>query len=207
MKGRGGGEFQDWRELRSSLIDQWGAPHPETEQEIIDAYAAHPRQIEEAALSISADVATGTIRSGWAVLKTRAARITAPPSNPTRSSGVDREKRILAAEQWIRNAGVHFDLDSEVQDYLFNEQGLLREHPDLVDRMLHTWAEQRPAGLALERDALERAERWKRQQKEIPWQTASASANSASSLNSATRSTDSVTPSPASTSTDDLTPL
>ena len=158
----GGGGFKDWQELRTHLIDTYGeTPRPETEAVIIEAYERHPNQLERSALALTADVAAGTIRSGWAVLRSRAGSISAPPSNPTRNTSVDREKRIMRAEEWIRAAGIHIDRDTEIQDELFNERGQLRDYPDLTDHMLHLWAEERPRGLQTERAAEERAEKWK----------------------------------------------
>ena len=173
----GGGGFENWGELRNHLIEQYGdTPRPETEAVIIAAYELHPTALEHAAQSVAIDVTTGTIRSGWAVLRSRANSIASPPSNPSRPTSVDREKRIARAEQWIRNAGTHYDQVTEVEDELFNERGLLRDHPDLKERMLHTWAEERHTGMQLEHDQIARAEAWKAAQHLIRQKLAAATA-------------------------------
>ena len=160
----GGRGFQDWAELRAHLIDTYGdTPRPETEAVIVEAYKAHPSALEHAAQSIAVDVTAGTVRSGWAVLRSRAGSITTPQANPTRKSGVELEKRTARAKQWIHNAGMHYDRPDEIEDELF-DRGLLRDYAgdnSLRDEMLHAWAEERPTGLQLERDATARAETWK----------------------------------------------
>lgn len=171
-RGREGG-FQNWGQLRAHAIHLYNeTPHPATEQDIINAYTLHPQQIEEAVLSVAADVATGTARSGWAVLRTRATRITTPPANPTRNTSLEREKRITRAEQWIRATGCHFDRQTELEDELFGDRGLLQDYTQdqhLQARMTALWQERRPISEALEREAHQAAERWKRQQEDHPW--------------------------------------
>jgi hypothetical protein len=163
-----GGGFQNWQELRTHLIDAYNeTPRAETEQEIIEAYELHPAQTTKAALNIATSVQAGTARSGWAVLKSRAQTITTAPSNPTHQGGANREKAIARAEQWIRAAGMHFDSADEVQDELFSTRGNLSawaNDQSLVTQMLDTWANHRPTGMQIERDADTRADKWKNDQ-------------------------------------------
>jgi hypothetical protein len=156
------GGFQDWAQLRNHLIDSYGTtPHPTTEAEIIEAYELHPDQVTKAGLDLIH--ATG-ITSKWGVLKSRAARISTPPSNPTRPASQDREKRINRAEQWIRTTGCHYDRDTEIVDELFGDRGLLEQYAQdtgLVTIMTTLWQERRPIGEQIEQDAITAANKWK----------------------------------------------
>lgn len=179
------GGFEDWGSLRDHLIERYAAtPHPTTEQEIIDAYELHPDAVTKAALDL---IDAPNITSPWGVLKSKASRIATPPANPTRATGLTREKAIAHAEQWIRAAGLHFNDPLEVTDELFGDRGQLRAYaqvdivpnddPDhkwvlgeirgdtaLATHMLDTWANHRPTGMQIERDADTRAQAWKQQQ-------------------------------------------
>lgn len=181
--------FPDWATLRDHLIEKYAStPHPTAEQEIIDAYELHPAQVEKAALALID--ATG-ITSPWGLLKSKAAKIAAPPSNPTRPSAIDREKQISRAENWIRTTGCHYDRQTEILDELFNDRGLLREYAQidliedtsssdakwmlseptgdfqLVERMTKQWDQARPAGITIEQDSEARAAKYRAQQAEL----------------------------------------
>jgi hypothetical protein len=160
----------DWAHLRAALIEAYGEPpHPITEQEIIAAYQQHPAALEKAAHQIAADHANGTIRSGWAVLRSRTYQLTTPQANPTRSTSIEREKALARAQQWTRNAGLHYDRWPEIEDELYNERGLLHHYPETIAAIHDFWDKIRPQGEAIEADALERAAAWKQQQTRIPW--------------------------------------
>lgn len=183
------GGFSDWQELRDHLIDAYHeTPHPSTEQEIIDAYQLHPAAIEKAALAL---IDVPDIRSCWAVLKTRAITIAQAPSNPTRSTGLDKERAIQRAEQWIRAAGLHYDRDSEILLELFGSPSTLLgayatvetiadDSSDgkwklaeptgdvaLVEHILKVYNDLRPKGIAVEEESIARAEKWKADQRRI----------------------------------------
>jgi hypothetical protein len=160
----------DWASLRTHLITAYGEPpHPITEGEIIAAYEQHPAALEREAQNLSIALAGGNIRSGWAVLRARAARLTTPQANPSRNSSIDREKALARAQQWTRNAGLHYDRWPEIEDELYNERGLLHHYPETIAAIHDFWDKIRPQGEAIEADALERAAAWKQQQTRIPW--------------------------------------
>lgn len=194
MTGREGkGEFQNWQELRDRAIELFNgeAPHPVVEQTLIDAYEVHPDAVERELSKVAADLAAGTIRSGWGIYAKRAERILHPPSNPDRPSSLDREKRIARAEQWIRATGCHFDRETEVLLELFSGTGLLSGYAQveliedttdsdakwtisepagdtgLVDRILKLYNEFRPKGITIEEDAQARADKYRAQQSEL----------------------------------------
>lgn len=159
----------DWAALRQKAIELYGgdAPRAELEQRILDVFATHPQLVARAIDQIAASYAAGKVRSPWAVLATHIERAAEPGENVISIDSTDRARRIQRAEQWIKAAGIHFDDVNEVQDELFNARGLLRDYAKdekLVERILHLWAEERPTGLQLERDADARAEAWKQAQ-------------------------------------------
>ena len=145
----------DWQSLRAHTIDRFDGetPHPQTEQEIIDAYQLHPDAVERAIAQVAADLNAGNIRSGWGILRHRAEAILNPPSNPTAKTGRDLEKRLARAEQWIRNAGKHYDRWDDVAEDL-----------DAFDvdtaSLKPLWIELRPEAEAIEHQARERAQEW-----------------------------------------------
>lgn len=190
MTGREGkGEYQDWAQVRTHAIELFNGetPHPVVEQTLIDAYEIHPTAVERELSKVAADLAAGTIRSGWGIYAKRAERILAPPSNPTAKTGLDKERAITRAEQWIRSTGCHYDRDSEIMLELFSGTGLLAGYAQvdlveddgvegkwklsetqgdrgLVERMLKLYNEFRPKGITIEEDALARADKFKAQQ-------------------------------------------
>ena len=163
------------------------------EQTIIDAYELHPTAVIREVEAVAQDLKSGLIRSAWAILAKRCERIIAPPSNPTMKTGLDKEKAIAHAEQWVRATGIHYDRDTEIQEELFGDRGLLRAytqitleetsrntegHPiyaptqptgdlALIEQMTKLWEQHRPAGIAIEQDAEHRAAKWKHEQTQI----------------------------------------
>ncbi len=193
----GAGGFKDWAELRTHANELFHeTPNPITEQTIIDAYQLHPDAVEKAINAVAIDVQAGTIRSGWGVLRKRAETIRQPPTNPTRTSSISREKSIMRAEQWIRAAGIHYDRESELQLELFGSTGVLRPYAQidlepapetdnarwqlgqprgdqtLIDRITTLWHQHRPEGEAIEADVLERAKLYGERQKQLATLTA-----------------------------------
>lgn len=186
-------KIEDWANLRARAIDAFDGelPNAQTEQTIIDAYEQHPEAVKKTLAQVATDYAKGTIRTGWGVTKNRAERILAPPSNPSAKTGIDRERTIARAEAWVKTTGVHFDRTDELLEDLFGDRGPLHDyaqiertetgrntdgHPiyaltpaagdtELTERMCHLWAEHRHKGLEIERDAEQRAEKWKQQQR------------------------------------------
>lgn len=215
------GGYSTWGELRGHLIELYGeTPHPQTEQEIIDAYEQHPDALEKAAFNVAHDVTAGNARSGWGVLRSRASAINQPISNPTRSTSLDREKAIARAEQWMRAAGLHFDDEGELLLELFSEGKRLRDYAQvdlqelepriytlaptrgdtaLADRMLALWNELHPTSIRMNQEAQEAANKWKLQHtstsasSEPKHQSESASTKTATSATTA-ESADSARP-------------
>lgn len=188
-------ESEDWAHLRARAIDAFDGelPNNHTEQLIIEAYEAHPEAVRKALSQVATDFTKGTIRSGWGVTKNRAERILSPPSNPSAATGIDKERAIQRAEQWMKTTGAHYDRQTEVLEELFGAQGRLHAYAQiktietgrneqghaiyalseptgdlaLIERMTHLWDQARPAGIKIEEDAHARAEKWKTDQARI----------------------------------------
>lgn len=70
----------------------------------------------------------------------------------------------------MRAAGKHYDRWPEVEEELFGERGLLSAYdsPKLREKMRALWDEARPEGELIEKQAEERAEKWKQQRHLVP---------------------------------------
>jgi hypothetical protein len=156
-----------WQTTYQRACDLFKArPNAEQEQAVLDAFRDEPRLVSEQVDQIASGVTTGTIRSGWAVLR----KVVAPASvTDIRVTDTgERDTRTRAALNWISNAGLHFDRESELVDELFGYTGLLRAWPDdqeLRSRMVKHWVEVRtqaqrlPDGIRPAGEDLERLER------------------------------------------------
>lgn len=151
----------DWQTLRNEVIQATGdIPGPHLENELITRYAENPTLVERAVEKILAGYAAGKIRSAWGALKTELARASDPANNPTHDHAASRHKAVTRAEQWLKNAGVHFDRQSELLDELFGERGILREHdtPELRAHILAQWQPEIGQRIQAEHEAF--AARW-----------------------------------------------
>lgn len=151
-----------WSAVRTTISKQFGeAPGPTLESEIINAFEQNPAAVINASEEVANALHAGEIHSGWPILRKRIERITNPLRDVTVQKPNQRAKAITRAEQWIKTAGIHFGRETEIEDELFGDRGILKDWPDLQDRILDTWRQARPTGQQLEADLEERSERWK----------------------------------------------
>jgi hypothetical protein len=152
---------EDWPDVRAHIVSEFAGEQPgnELEQTLIDLYATNPSAVLNAVPSIAQSLAAGKINSGWAVLRTAAAKKAVEPQGTT----IGRAKLIRNADQWLKTAGLMYDRWSEVEDELFGDRGRLRTiaNDKLKDRYQAAWNEVRPQGETTETDELERAQAWK----------------------------------------------
>jgi hypothetical protein len=153
----------DWPAVREKAIELFGGvfPQGELEQDVIDAFQAHPAAVVAAIKRISERYSEGKVRAPWPVLRVEAQRMMIAPAAVVGADGTELADAIETAEAWISNAGCHFDREDEVATELF-ERGPLRyfaEDEQLQARMLELWREQRPRGELVEQEAEERAAR------------------------------------------------
>jgi hypothetical protein len=152
----------DWPDIRAHITTEFAGeqPGPHLEEELIQIYEAKPQAILTQLPSIAQSLRDGKINSGWAVLRTAAAKAALAK---TTSGAIGREKLLRNVDQWLKNAGLHYTSWHEVEDELFGDQGRLKtiDTPALRTRYLEQWQAIRPAGIQLDADELERAHKWK----------------------------------------------
>lgn len=154
-----------WATLRDQAIKAFNGelPNATTEQDLIDAFTTNPLAVTKTLNDVAEQHANGKTRSGWAVWRSRTLAVH-NATNITVQIEDDRETKIAKAEAWIRNAGLHYDRETEIEDELFGDLGLLRNwaaDEQLRQRILNLWRQKRPAGEQTEREQIERAEKWK----------------------------------------------
>jgi len=153
----------EWEDLAYQTAERFGGtmPHPETAAAIANVYAKAPTAVAKAIDRTAADYETGSIRSPWGVLKSRVQQITITKTSNARAN--DNEKAVQRAEQWIRNAGLHYDRWDEIHDELYGDRGKLRDHPATEPRMRELWHDLRPLGEQVEHEAIQRGLRYQAQ--------------------------------------------
>lgn len=140
-----------WTALRDQTIDRFNGqtPRPEDEGPIIDAYEAHPSMVIRAIDQVADALNANTITHGWSILRSRVERGQQPVREATPQTGAEKTKRIVNAERYIHNAGLHLD-QWDVEDELFGERGLLKDYAGdttVRARMLEHWQNARPRGI------------------------------------------------------------
>jgi hypothetical protein len=149
----------DWIVVRERAVGSFGGelPHAEAEAAVVEAFKRTPQAVIDAIEQIAASKRQGMVRSGWAVLRVHVAKMAQTSIASVIVSDADeRARRVANAHAWLRNAGIHFDRESEIEDALFGERGALRAWADdreLVASMLALWRELRPEGERLEAEA------------------------------------------------------
>lgn len=155
-----------WSTIRATAIEKFNGelPGPDAEAPIIAVFELAPQTVVRSIDEVATKLQAGEIRSGWAILRARLEGAGEPVRDVTVKGPNLRAKKISQAEQWLRTCGIHFDRESELEDELFGDRGLLRPWADdiaLRGQMLTAWRELRPRGEQLEQDTDERAEHWK----------------------------------------------
>jgi len=140
-----------WTEHRERAIELFReAPSAVLEAEILGEFGVRPALVVSTIESVARGVAAGTIRSGWAILRSRLASASAGLELVVVDPS-ERERRIKRAEGWLLAAGVHFDREAEVLDVLFEAPGERsepvlgpwRSDAALREQMVERWRELR----------------------------------------------------------------
>lgn len=152
-----------WHELLDQAITAFGdPPGRDLEQRLINAYAEHPSAVQVTLGKVTQSFKQGKIRTPWGVVATELDKqLTVRRNLPASSERAVHERN---AEQWLRTCGLHYDRWAEVHDELFGDRGKLA--PWIQDQVLEArlrklWDEVRPTGEQLEREEIERADKWK----------------------------------------------
>lgn len=159
-----------WQTIREQTIDALDGetPGPEIETGIIDVFEIAPQTVIRALADVADAKRHGQIVSGWAVAHARLTRNSSAPRDVQVDADTGRARRVANAEAWIRRVGCQYDDQQTVEGELFGDDfgaGMLEPWADdqvLRQRLVGLWREHRPTGEAVETEAIERAEEWKR---------------------------------------------
>lgn len=157
----------DYTELRTRVIEACGdTPSEPLELRIIEVFKRHPAAVVQGIEHVLNEYERGTIHSPWGVLATHVEKLAAQIERATGITASDDDKQrraLVVARQWMRTAGIHYDLEREVEDELRGgfTSGMTGGHritddDDLVE-LLALWRQLRPLGEQVEREAIERA--------------------------------------------------
>lgn len=162
----------DWQTTRNHFMRTIGGDPPgaHLEDELIQAYTANPEAVERSMTKIGLAHKAGKIRSPWGALKAEVAKALDAARNPTHDRGTSKAKALERAEQWVRNAGIHYDRETELLDELYGDRGQLRHHPDTQPRILQLYRELRPLGEQIEAEHEAFMARYAEQRKRIDLQ-------------------------------------
>lgn len=152
--------MSDWSAVRIETIRVFGeTPYGDLEQEVIDFFDKNPLTTLSYISHIQKAMERGqSIRSPWALLRSM---IRSSPEDVSDASVVvvdqgRREKRVKAAQAWIRNAGLYCESPDDILSELF-EHGLLQEwayDAGLQADMVRYWESLRPRGQQAEAEQL-----------------------------------------------------
>lgn len=138
-----------WQAVREEATEAFGkGPDAQIEARILEVFERQPRGVRDLVADVCQGVRSGRIRSGWPFLAKAVERLE-EVSDVVVDDTSERDRRVEAAEQWIKLTGVHFDRADEVEDELFGHQGRLQAYAGedvLRARMVALWEEQRPRG-------------------------------------------------------------
>lgn len=153
-------EVVEWATVRDGAIAAFNGEKPNdgTEVAVIDVFKLYPQEVIHEINAVGDLLSTGQIRSGWAILKHRVAKIEAisQRKHATVTLGPNRDKAHARAEQWMRAAGLYLPSEEEVIEELFGERGNLEAFPELQAEMLDLWASLRVKARVAEEAAVAR---------------------------------------------------
>lgn len=156
-----------WSDTRQHAIEHFNSETPgaQLEQDIIAHFADDPERVIRTINRIADQHKRKPLNSPWAVVRADLNRTA--QQDVVASATAGRAKHIERAKNWIRNAGVHYDRESDVEAELFGDdftRGRLHDHredPNLREELLAYWRDQRPRGEQAERDHIAYSERCK----------------------------------------------
>lgn len=152
----------DWHTEYARALSLFGGDTPSAhlEQEILDAFTTSPAAVANAITKIGKAYEAGKIHSPWGALK---AEIPKQLDHHVKADGrSERARQLARAEQWTRNAGLHYPTFEEALE------DIPAHHEDDTGRLLELWTQLRPAGIQTDTDQDERLAGWKARQDELP---------------------------------------
>ncbi len=156
----------DWQTEYARALQLYGGDTPSAhlEQELLDAFQTNPQAVTNAITKIGKAYAAGKIHSPWGALRSEIPKqITADVHV---GDGSERNRAIANAEQFIRNAGLHYPTWTEVEDDLYERGNLApwRKDHELKQRLKDLWTDQRQIADILDQQEIARANLWKAKQ-------------------------------------------
>ncbi len=144
-----------WSTTLDRGIDLFGeTPGQQLEAELLTAFQQQPARIHSTIESVGAQILAGAnIRNGWAIVRKR---IRDAPEDVVVQDSTQTERKIVNARRWLHNAGCYVDMEADVMDELFGQQGMLRDHDSeqLRAEMAEAWRQERKRGVAAEAEHL-----------------------------------------------------
>jgi hypothetical protein len=135
-----------WNQLRDNFINAThDNPSAPVEERVLIVFRESPALVEASMGKVIAAQAAGRVRSPWPFLATVVEQHASGAGDVIVRDEDEKANAVRLAERWLRNAGVHFDRWSEVQEELF-ERGMLRPWADdeqLRANILLSWQEVR----------------------------------------------------------------
>lgn len=161
------GMTYDWQTTFAQAIHAFGdTPGAQLEQHIRDTFTQHPQAVTNAIAKITDAHQAGRVRSPWGALRTEIDKQVAREAIV--DANINPRAAEQRAEQWIRNAGKHFDQWTEAEDELANRPGLRdRWTPALAERLHQLWLEHRVEGELIEAQHEQRMAAWKHNRQRI----------------------------------------
>jgi hypothetical protein len=97
-----------WPDVRRDAVERFGGelPGARLEAEVVDVFERSPRRVVEEIDAVARDLASGRIRSGWAVLRRRVEH-TSPVRDVVAGDESEKQRRVARALRWISNAGLY----------------------------------------------------------------------------------------------------
>lgn len=161
----------DWHTEYARALHLFGGDTPSAhlEQELLDAFNQRPQAVANAITKIGKAYANGKIHSPWGALKAEIPKQLEHNQQP--NAGAERERRIRNAEQWLRNAGLHYPTWNETHDELYHERGTLHAYRDdhkLEQHLAELWDELHPLSIIADQDHENRLAAWRKQINALP---------------------------------------
>lgn len=130
--------------------DAWGYPGEELEERLLSAFMSTPRPLLDWLNRMLPRAESGEVFAPWKLVDSKLEDEMdrhKPKKNRPDVIAQGHDLAISRAKQWIVNAGVHFDRESELVDELFGQPRsslyALRDDKDVVDSMVELWYSQR----------------------------------------------------------------
>lgn len=141
-----------WPDTRDRAITAFNGDTPgdTIEAAVQHHFKEHPGRVHNLIDAIGRRVATGNVRSGWAILNHELEKTT---SDVVATDNRERQQHLKNAEHWIHNTGGYIDRESELIDCLFGPTGPLKAWPELQPQLVEAWHRERPRFTKAEEEA------------------------------------------------------